>query len=115
MLSLNHKNLNVYQKSIELVSDIYALTQKFPSHEKFGLTSQLRRSAISISSNIAEGASRKTVKERKRFYEISRSSLVELDTQIGISINLGYLDKNHIAKLKELANEIFAMLSAMAR
>lgn len=115
MLSPNHKNLNVYQKSIELVSDIYALTQNFPSHEKFGLTSQLRQSAISITSNIAEGASRKTEKERKRFYEISRSSLVELDTQIGISINLGYLNKTHISKLEKLANEIFAMLSAMAR
>lgn len=115
MLSLNHKNLKVYQKSIELVSDIYALTQKFPSHENFGLTSQLRRSAISIPSNIAEGASRKTEKERKRFYEISRSSLVELDTQIGISINLGYLNKNQITKLEKLANEVFAMLSAMAK
>ncbi len=62
MLSLNHKDLNVYQKSIELVSDIYALTQKFPSHEKYGLISQIRRSAISIPSNIAEGASRKTEK-----------------------------------------------------
>jgi four helix bundle protein len=115
MLSLNHKNLNVYQKSIELVSDIYALTQNFPSHEKFGLISQLRRSAISIPSNIAEGASRKTEKERKRFYEISRSSLVELDTQIGISINLGYLNKTHISNLEKLANEIFAMLSAMSK
>ena len=115
MLSLNHKNLNVYQKSIELVSDTYALTQKFPSHEKFGLTSQLRRSAISIPSNIAEGSSRKTEKERKRFYEISRSSLVELDTQIGISISLGYLNKNQITKVEKLANEIFAMLSAMVK
>lgn len=115
MLSLNHKNLNVYQKSIELVSDIYALIQKFPSYEKFGLTSQLRRSAISIPSNIAESASRKTEKERKRFYEISRSSLVELDTQIDISINLEYLNKNQFTKLGKLANEIFAMLSAMAK
>ena len=115
MLSLNHKNLKVYQKSIELVSDIYALTQKFPEHEKFGLTSQLRRSAISIPSNIAEGSSRKTEKERKRFYEISRSSLVELDTQIGISISLGYLNKNQITKVEKLANEIFAMLSAMVK
>ena len=115
MLSLNHKNLKVYQKSIELVSDIYALTQKFSVHEKFGLTSQLRRSAISIPSNIAEGSSRKTEKERKRFYEISRSSLVELDTQIGISISLGYLNKNQITKVEKLANEIFAMLSAMSK
>lgn len=59
MLVLNHKKLNVYKKSIELVSEIYRLTEKFPNDERFGLISQLRRSAVSIPSNIAEGASRK--------------------------------------------------------
>ena len=113
MLLLNHKKLNVYQKSIESVSEIYFLTQHFPSHEKFGLTSQLRRSAISVPSNIAEGAARKTAKERKRFYQISRSSLVELDTQIGISLSLNYLTKEQINKLEKNTNELFAMLSAM--
>ena len=113
MLLLNHKKLNVYHKSLELVSEIYSLTQKFPTQEKFGLISQIRRAAFSIPSNIAEGASRKSLKERKRFYEISRSSLVELDTQIGISIKLNYLTKKQIVKLEKVANEIFAMLSAM--
>ena len=97
MLELYHKNLKVYQRSLHVVSEIYSITQSFPDHEKYGLVSQLRRSAISIPSNIAEGAARKTSKERKRFYEISRSSLVELDTQIELSINLGYI-KNHQIK-----------------
>lgn len=113
MLPLQHKNLTVYKKSIELVSEIYFRTENFPADEKFGLVSQLRRAAISIPSNIAEGASRKSMKERKRFYEISRSSLVELDTQIEISLNLNYLRKNEIKKAEKLANEIFAMLSRM--
>ena len=113
MLLLNHKKLNVYNKCIDLVSEIYDLTKSFPSNEKFGLVSQLRRSAISIPSNIAEGSSRKTAKERKRFYEISRSSLVELDTQIGITQKLGYLSHRQTTKLEALANEVFAMLSAM--
>lgn len=82
MLNLNHKDLKVWEKSIELVTDIYALTDDFPSEEKFGLISQLRRASVSIPSNIAEGASRKSENERKRFYEIARSSLVEVDTQM---------------------------------
>jgi four helix bundle protein len=113
MLSLNHKKLKVWGKSIELVKEIYLLTNTFPSSEKFGLISQLRRASVSVASNISEGASRKSKNERTRFYEISRSSLVELDTQIEISIKLGYLQVNDIKKLKKLANEVFAMLSAM--
>lgn len=113
MLPLQHKNLTVYKKSIELVSEIYFRTKDYPVAEKYGLVSQLRRAAISIPSNIAEGASRKSLKERKRFYEIARSSLVELDTQVEISLNLKYLRKNEIEKVEKLANEIFAMLSRM--
>jgi four helix bundle protein len=113
MLSLNHKKLKVWGKSIELVKEIYLLTNTFPSCEKFGLISQLRRASVSVASNISEGASRKSKTERTRFYEISRSSLVELDTQIEISIKLGYLQVNDIKKLKKLANEIFAIRSDM--
>lgn len=113
MLVLNHKKLNVYKKSIELVSEIYRLTEKFPNDERFGLISQLRRSAVSIPSNIAEGASRKSENDRKRFYQIARSSLVELDSQIEISINLEYLSIHDIKKLESRANEVFAMLSNM--
>lgn len=113
MLPLKHKDLKVYKKNIELVSEIYIRTDNFPSDEKFGLISQLRRASISIPTNIAEGASRKSSKERKRFYEISRSSLVELDTQLEISLNLNYLERKETTKMEGQVNEIFAMLSNM--
>lgn len=115
MLLLKHKRLNVYEKSVKLVSAIYLNTNNFPTNEKFGLVSQMRRSAISIPSNIAEGASRRSGKERSRFYEIARSSLVELDTQIELSINLGFLNESEVNKIEGLANEIFAMLSKMIK
>ncbi|SMO52488.1 four helix bundle protein [Gracilimonas mengyeensis] len=113
MIKLNHKNLNVYKKSVQLVGEIYRLTESYPKSETFGLASQMRRASVSIPSNIAEGSSRKSDKDRKRFYRISRSSLVELDTQVEISINLNYLKNDEIKKLEKLANEVFAMLSNM--
>ncbi|MCC5906898.1 MAG: four helix bundle protein [Balneolaceae bacterium] len=113
MLQLNHKKLKVWVKSIELVKAIYTLTIRFPKEEMYGLTSQLRRASVSVPSNIAEGSSRKSKDERSRFYEIARSSLVEIDTQIVISLELGFLRNDDITKLEQLTNEIFAMLSAM--
>jgi four helix bundle protein len=113
MLKLNHKELTVWKKSIDLVKEVYSLTSKLPSDEKFGLTSQIRRASVSVSSNISEGASRKSKIERSRFYEIARSSLVEVDTQIEICLSLKYLDSRDIQELEVLANEVFAMLSAM--
>ena len=100
MLNLSHKDLEVYN-----------LTKIFPKEEQFTLVSQLRRAAISVSSNLAECGSRKSLKEKKRFYEISRSSLVEIDTQIEISILLNYIDQEQIIKLKEYVLSIFRMLS----
>ena len=114
MLELNHKKLEVYKKSFELVKQIYKLTIDFPNSEIYGLTSQIRRAAVSIISNIAEGSSRKSSIERKRFYEISRSSLVELDTQIDIAVALGYI-KSDFNEIKQLSNEVFAMLSSMLK
>ena len=113
MLKLNHKELTVWKKSLELVKEVYSLKIKLPSDEKFGLTSQVRRASVSISSNISEGASRKSKIERSRFYEIARSSLVEVDTQIEICLTLNFLNESDIQILGELANEVFAMLSAM--
>lgn len=75
MLKLNHKKLNVWTLSLSLIKDLYKMTENFPKSEIFGITNQIRRAAVSIASNIAEGASRKSMSERKRFYEISRSSL----------------------------------------
>src|SRR6476646_4730638 len=80
MLNLSHKQLDVYQISLKLVKEVYNATKQFPKEEQYVLTSQLRRAAISVSSNIAEGAARRSKREKRRFYEISRSSLVEIDT-----------------------------------
>lgn len=113
MLQLNHKDLTVYKKSIELVKEIYLLTNELPPEERFGLQSQFRRASVSIPSNISEGSARKSDSERMRFYEIARSSLVEIDSQIEISLVLKYLEKHKILKLEKLANEVFAMLSSM--
>ena len=115
MLNLKHKKLKVWNKSILLVKEIYKLTKKLPDTEKFGLTSQMRRAAVSISSNISEGASRSSQTERNRFYEIARSSLVELDTQIEISIELEYLIKEDLANLDELLNANFALITNMIK
>lgn len=111
MLNLSHKDLEVYKITLLMVQEVYNLTKIFPKEEQFTLVSQLRRAAISVSSNLAEGASRKSLKEKKRFYEISRSSLVEIDTQIEISILLNYIDQEQIIKLKEYVISIFRMLS----
>ena len=115
MLSLNHKNLAVWKMSIELVKLIYKVTDTLPNKETYGLTSQIRRAAVSVPSNIAEGAARKSSLERKRFFEISRSSLVEIDTQIEISIVLNLIKEDEIKSLDNMIIEVFSMLSALIK
>jgi four helix bundle protein len=111
MLKLNHKKLDVWKLAVKLVSTIYQITSNYPKEELFGLTNQTRRASTSISANIAEGSSRKSLVERKRFYEISRSSLVEVDNHIEVAIELGFLDEKTIKELDEKLNELFAKLS----
>lgn len=113
MLQLSHKNLDVYKIALQLVKEVYNLTKTFPKEEQFVLVSQLRRAAISVCSNIAEGSARKSKLERKRFYEVSRSSLVEVDTQIEISLILEYLRNKQIEKLEAYLESVFRMLSKM--
>ena len=113
MLKLNHKNLNVWKLSIHFIKDIYKLTESFPKNEIFGITNQMRRASVSIASNIAEGASRKSMLERKRFFEISRSSLVEIDTQLEIAIELEIISLSNIKLLEEKLNQLFAMMSRL--
>ena len=113
MLKLNHKNLIVWKMSLKFVKLIYQSTENFPKSELFGITSQIRRAAVSVTSNIAEGASRKTTKERIRFFQIARSSLVEIDSQLTIAIELGYLNDEYLKELENYLNEIFAMLSGL--
>jgi len=111
MLDLSHKKLEVWKKSIELVTEVYKLTFKFPTQEQYGLTSQIRRSAISVPSNISEGNARSSKLETLRFLDIARASLVELDTQIEIAVKLKYLSDSDIKSLSEIVNHTFAMLS----
>lgn len=89
-----HKQLDVWQQAMVLVKMVYDITASFPREEMFGLTSQMRRAAVSIPSNIAEGCARSSTKEYLHFVIISRGSLSELDTQIDIAIMLGYCDQN---------------------
>ena len=88
----SHSDLRVWQESMNLVEDIYRLTLLFPKDELFGLTSQIRRSVVSIPSNIAEGAGRRGEKEWTRFLYIALGSLSELDTQYQIAVRLKYID-----------------------
>ncbi|APG26462.1 four helix bundle protein [Syntrophotalea acetylenivorans] len=87
----HHKDLDVWQLSMALVSEIYRLTGNFPKEEIYGLTNQMRRAAVSVPSNIAEGAARNSKKEFLQYLYVSLGSLAELETQLLISKNLGYL------------------------
>jgi four helix bundle protein len=113
MLNLNHKKLKAWEKSIKLIKEAYKVTSKLPKEEMYGLTNQIRRASVSIASNIAEGASRKSLPERKRFYQIARSSLVEVDTQMEICTELEFLKTEDICKINVEANNVFALLTAM--
>jgi len=108
-----YKDLVVWQKAMELVTEIYRVTQKFPKDELFGLTSQLRRAAVSIPSNIAEGQGQLSKGDFRRFLGHARGSLSELETQITISQNLDYLNEAEVAKLLDLATEVGRILNGL--
>lgn len=105
-----HKDLEVWQISIDLVDVVYDITEPFPSNEQYGLVSQMRRCAISIPSNIAEGCGRNNKGELIHFIGIARGSLAELETQSIISHRRGYLDEKQIKKIDSLLASISKML-----
>jgi len=111
MLNLNHKKLDVWKLSMEFIGEVYRLSNDFPRSENYGITNQMRRASVSISSNIAEGSSRKSSTERKRFYEIARPSLIEVDTQLEMSVLPGYLENKELEKVNELTNHLFAKIT----
>ncbi len=112
-LQLAHTKLNVYQQTKLLTIECYKVTKLLPSDEKFGMVSQLRRAALSVHLNLAEGASRKSLAERKRYYEISRGSLIEVDTAIGIAFELQYITSTEIQVLGEVIINTFKLLSGL--
>lgn len=109
----SYKELIVWQKSIQLVKAIFILTNKFPKSELYGLVSQMRRAAVGIPSNIAEGYGRKSTKEYTQFYSIAYGSALELETQIIIAEELELAKKEDFVKVEGLLNEILRMLNSM--
>ncbi len=110
-----HKDLEVWQKAIALVTDVYNQTSDFPKEEMYGLVSQLRRSAVSIPSNIAEGAARQSNKEFIQFLYVALGSLMELDTQLIIAKNLNCLSIESLNDLQSKTDEIGKMLNGLIK
>jgi len=113
MAAKGYRDLVVWQKSMSLVAGIYSATKKFPKEEIYTLTSQIRRSAISIPSNIAEGSSKYSNKEFLRFLAIARGSVAELETQLLISKDLAYIPTTEIESLIENTSEVARMLNGL--
>ncbi|OGU54846.1 MAG: four helix bundle protein [Ignavibacteria bacterium RBG_13_36_8] len=110
-----YRDLIVWQKSMSFVTNIYKLTNEFPKGEMYALTSQIRRSAVSIPSNIAEGYGRNSKPEYVRFLKIAIASLFELQTQLQVAVNLEYFSRESFEEFFELSREIERMLSSLIR
>ena len=108
----SYKDLHVWQKSLAMVKLIYELTRSFPQDERFGLVTQMRRAAVSVPSNIAEGQSRHTSGEFVQFISHAEGSLAELDTQVLIAIELGFCTQSQAEGILSLIDELQRMLNA---
>ncbi|MBI9073441.1 MAG: four helix bundle protein [Melioribacteraceae bacterium] len=111
----NHKDLTVWQTSIDFVTDIYKTTKSFPKEELNGLTNQIRRASVSIPSNIAEGAARRSKNEFRQFLYISLGSLAEVETQLIISLNLKYITSEEFNHLNTVIISIRKMLLGLIK
>ncbi len=110
-----YRKLNVYQKALQWVLDVYVLCRKFPDVEKFALSSQVRRAAVSVTSNIAEGMSRSSNKDVARFLELSYGSLMEVQSQLEIAQLLNYIKKEELDVVDEKTIEIAKMHSGLRK
>jgi len=111
----NYKDLKVWQKSYQLCLEIYRITKLFPKEEIYAITSQIRRAAVSVPSNIAEEYGRKTTPEYIRSLYIAYGSLCELETQISLSGDLGYIEAGKLKKLQDNIGEVERMLKALIK
>jgi len=111
----SHKDLDVWRLSIDLATDVYEVTKSFPKEEQYGMVAQMRRSATSIASNIAEGAARRSSKEFIQFIHIALGSTSELDTQLEIAIRVNLTELTSLQKLQDTVVRINQMLRGLAR
>ena len=111
----NYKDLKVWQKSYQLCLDIYKITKGFPKEERYGLTSQTRKAAVSVPSNIAEGYGRKTTPEYIRSLYVAHGSSCELETQILLTGDLGYINSEMLKKVQKDIEEVERMLKALIK
>jgi len=114
-LKLNHQRLDIYEISRQFGLECYRLTKKLPAEEKFGMITQIRRAALSVHLNIAEGASRKSETERKRYYEVARGSVIEMDASLDIAGDLDYLKIIQTDTLAKSMVNCFKMLTGMIK
>jgi four helix bundle protein len=114
-LQLNHQKLEVYDASKLFVLECYKISKLLPSEEKFNMISQIRRAALSVHLNIAEGASRKSEVERKRYFEVSRGSIIEIDAALDIAADLNYINKADTKGLGLCMVKCFGLLSGLIK
>jgi four helix bundle protein len=112
-LELSHTKLDVFAVAKQFVLLCYKETRNFPQEERFAMTSQIRKAALSVFLNIAEGCSRRSPAERKRFYEISRGSLIEVDAALDIAVELNYHSKEKLQELGVIISRTFQLISKM--
>jgi four helix bundle protein len=110
-----HEKLDVWKKSIEMVTSVYDMTRTFPVDERFGLISQIRRAGVSIPANIAEGAARQSDKEFCQFLSIAQGSASELETELLIAKNLGYISTKQYEEIYEEINTIARMIVGLSK
>lgn len=110
-----HKKLVVWQKAISMVTMLYDVSRNFPREEEFGLKSQMRRAAVSVPSNIAEGLTRKSKKDKLHFLNIANASLSEIDTQLEIAFRLRYVESLKFETSEESLMEVQRLLSGLIR
>lgn len=112
-LQLAHTKLDIFKASKSFVLECYKVTKGFPNEEKYAMVQQIRRAALSVHLNVAEGCSRKSFGERKRFFEVSRGSVIEIDTAIDIAVELNYCTIDQLHELGEKLVKTFKQLSGL--
>jgi four helix bundle protein len=110
-----HQKLDLWKRSVDFVVAIYRLTEQFPKEEKFGLTSQLRRAAVSVAANVAEGAAKTSTKDFRRYLSNSQGSTSEIETELLIALRLNYLDEADFQLLSKDLDDVGRMITGLSR